>query len=84
MQVLPLVGWVIARRQRSAAQQRALVHAAAAAYTALVGILLSQALRGESVASPGAATVLCLGLATASIGVAVVSAMRRTPALEAL
>ena len=84
MQVLPLAGWVIARRQRSAVLQHALVRAAAAAYAALVGILLWQALRGESVASPGAATVLAFVLATVSIGVAVVSAMRRMPALEAL
>ena len=82
MQVLPLVGWAIARRRRPADRQRALVRAAAATYAALVGILLWQALRGEPVASPGAATLVALAITTASLGVAVFHATRRGPPLE--
>lgn len=68
MQVLPLVGWAIARRRRPADRQIALVRAAAAAYAALVGILLWQALRGEPVASPGPATLVALAITAACIG----------------
>ena len=77
MQVLPLVGWAIGRRKRPADQQSALVNAAATAYGAAVVILLWQALRGEPVASPGAPTLLALGITAASLAVVVVCATRR-------
>ena len=76
MQVLPLVGWGIARRRASAKRQIALVRAAAAAYAALVGILLWQALRGEPVASPGTATLVVLAITASCVGVAVFHATR--------
>jgi len=82
MQVLPLVGWAIARRRWPADRQVALVRAAAAAYAALVGILLWQALRGEPVASPGAATLVALAITAAGIGVAVFQATRSGQPLE--
>jgi hypothetical protein len=84
MQVLPLVGWAIARRRRPAERQIALVRVAAAAYAALVGILLWQALRGEPVASPGTATLLALAITAAGVGAAVFQATRRGQPLEGI
>ena len=76
MQVLPLLGWTIARRRYVKARQVALVRAAAGGYAALVGILLWQALRGEAVSSPGAATLLALGIAIVGVVVALLPADR--------
>jgi hypothetical protein len=82
MQVLPLLGWAIARRRYVRARQVALVRAAAGGYAALVGILLWQALRGEPVSSPGAATLLALGVAMVALAVALLPADRSGSALE--
>ena len=76
MQVLPLLGWAIARRRRPAGRQIALVRGAASAYASLVGVLLWQALRAEPVASPGAATLGALAVLAGGIGVLVFQACR--------
>jgi hypothetical protein len=61
MQALALAAVVIRRRSRRAAAP-ALVRVAAVSYTALFAILLWQALGGESLVAPSAATIVVVGL----------------------
>jgi hypothetical protein len=72
MQVLPLVSIVLARSRRISSDDRArLVRVAGASYGALAAILLWQALRGQSIVAPDAATLVALGAwALATIAVA--------------
>ena len=61
LQLLPLLGWWLSRRRRLRAGHRlALVWTAGAGYLGFVLILFWQALRGEPVVAPGAATVAAL------------------------
>ena len=64
LQVLTLVGWVIGLRASRLGGRRAaaLVWSAAAIYLGLVGVLTWQALRGQSVVSPDAQTLVAFGL----------------------
>jgi hypothetical protein len=57
LQVLPLVVLVLRRRRTSEIRRVRLTFVAAASYIALFAILLSQALRGQSVIAPDAATM---------------------------
>lgn len=59
LQALPLVV-ILGRRRLSASALVSTVFAAATLYTALFALLLSQALRGESIAQPGATTITLL------------------------
>jgi hypothetical protein len=64
MQVLPLVGWLLARRRfrhLSQGHRVALVWTAAFTHLGLMLLLTWQALRGQSVAAPDAATLEALG-----------------------
>jgi len=79
MQALALVAVAIRRRSRAAA---ALVRAAAVSYAALFAILLWQALGGESIVAPSAATMGVLGAWAAMTAVAAWAAGRRMPALN--
>jgi hypothetical protein len=89
MQVLPIVAVVLARRRRIAEIVRTrLVVTAAASYAGLFGILLTQALRGQSVMAPDALTVTTLtvwALATVAAAMAAFagdSHVRRTVVLN--
>jgi hypothetical protein len=62
LQVLPMVALVLARRRVSDRLRVRLTVTAAGSYAALFGILLSQALRGQSVLAPDALTIVLLGL----------------------
>ena len=57
MQVIPLVGWWLARRGASQRRRLALVRVAAASYAGLVAIALVQALRAQPVTRPDAWTL---------------------------
>jgi len=60
LQVLPLLAFALRRTRIARSQQARLVMTAAGSYTGLVGILLWQALRGQSLVAPDAATVAAL------------------------
>jgi len=60
VQVLALVAFAVSRRGTTASSVR-LVQSAAVSYALLFGILLTQALRGESIVSPDPTTLLALG-----------------------
>jgi hypothetical protein len=89
MQLLPAVGWLVSRRaaRRGAARlgrghRVALVWTAAGGYLGLVLLLAWQALRGQSVVAPDAATLTALaGLAAATglAALAVLAHARRRP-----
>jgi hypothetical protein len=77
LQLLPLLAWLVHRRARrlGGGRQVGLVHVAGGVYLGVVVLLVWQALRGEPVTGPGAATltaagVLLLGL-LAGVGIAV-------------
>jgi hypothetical protein len=61
MQAVPLLALFLAARRLSAAVRARLIVIAAFSYAALYVILLSQALRGEAIVAPGAATIGQLG-----------------------
>jgi hypothetical protein len=83
LQVLPFVGWLLARRPSLRARHRLLVvWTAGLSYLGLVLVLTWQALRGQSVVSPDAASLAAFGalltLAAASSAVLpLVSAIRK-------
>jgi hypothetical protein len=52
LQVLPLLAWGMARRRVPERAQRHLIFALAGSYLALFGLVLCQALRGQSIAKP--------------------------------
>jgi hypothetical protein len=56
LQIIPLLGWLISRRQGRNSVK--LVFAAAGSYLGLVAILAWQALRGQSILDPDGATLL--------------------------
>lgn len=79
IQAIPLFAWLFARRRSSA------VFIAAASYLALYGILVWQALRGESIVAPDAATLAALAIWLAATALALFAAVRpaQHPAAEA-
>jgi hypothetical protein len=81
LQLLPIVALVLARRKVSDLVRVRLTVIAATSYIALFGILLTQALRGQSVLAPDGLTLTLLGVwmvATAAAGA--VSGVRFQPA----
>jgi hypothetical protein len=58
IQVIAFLGWLIARRQGSVG----MVFTVAAGYLSAAGILLWQALRGQSIIEPDTATLVALGV----------------------
>lgn len=78
LQVLPLVGWLVARRGKRLGERRAvgLVRVAGAAYLGLVGLLTWQALRGQSLVAPDALTLGTLGGLVALTGAAALMVLR--------
>jgi hypothetical protein len=60
LQVLPIAALVLGRRRLDEVTRVRLTFTAAGSYTALFGILLSQALRGQSVLAPDSTTLLLL------------------------
>jgi hypothetical protein len=58
LQILPFLGWLLSRYRSSTR----LLFAAAAAYLAFIGILTWQALRGQSVVEPDAATLAAFAI----------------------
>jgi hypothetical protein len=68
LQVLPFIGWLLARRSSLAARQRLLlVWTSGVAYLGLVVILTWQALRGQSVIAPDAATLAAFAVLLGSV-----------------
>lgn len=79
MQALPIVAVVLARRRVTDAARVRLVLTASASYTGLFAVLLTQALRGQSIVAPDALTIAALsvwGLGTAAAVVAAVAGDR--------
>ncbi|HEY0581693.1 MAG TPA: hypothetical protein VGE94_05880, partial [Chloroflexota bacterium] len=69
LQVLPLLGWLLARRTSLPTRHRlGLVWVAGLSYLGLVVILTWQALRGQSVIAPDALTLLALASLVAAAG----------------
>jgi hypothetical protein len=81
LQVLPLLGWALARsRRRSDAERARLLHVAGASYAGLTAVLFWQALRGQPVLEPDALTWAALGLwAALTTGAAVAVTRRGVP-----
>jgi hypothetical protein len=73
LQIIPFLGWLVLRRRRTeaAAKQIGFAFAIAGSYLALVAILTVQALRGQSVIDPDAATLTALGLWLGASAVAI-------------
>src|SRR6266851_4778441 len=68
LQVLPFIGWLLARRPSLGARQRLLlVWTSGLAYLGLVVILTWQALRGQSVIAPDAATLAAFAVLLGSV-----------------
>ena len=81
VQVIPLVAFLLARRRLDAARQVRLVLAATISYAALFAILLWQALRGQPLIAPDAATVIALAAwVAATLGAVVV--LGRRPVMD--
>jgi hypothetical protein len=77
LQVLPIVALMLARRRVDIAARIRLVKVAAASYAALFAIVLTQALRGQSLVDPDLATLLLLatwGILTAAASADAVAA----------
>ncbi len=85
LQVMPVVGWLLARRRfdwLSTGGRLALVWTAGLTYLGLVLILTWQALRGQSIVAPDATTLTALGVLVAGAATAVVGVLvfaRRAP-----
>ncbi len=86
LQVMPLVGWYLTRRAPAwlgRAHRLLLVGTAALAHLGVVLLLMWQALRGQSVVAPDAATLAAFGglagSAALAIGATLLHARRRTP-----
>ena len=79
VQILPLFALLVGRRIASARRRQRAVLVAAASYAMLFGLLLAQALGGESVIAPGAATLAALAawLTATVAGLALVLATGR-------
>jgi len=77
VQVLALVAFVATRRRTGASGVR-LVQFAAVSYALLFGILLAQALRGESIVSPSGPTLVALSMwaALTTVGFRMISTRR--------
>ncbi len=59
LQIVPFLGWLIGCRRRwTVSQQVALVFIASASYLSLIGLLIWQALRGQSLVAPDNVTLL--------------------------
>ena len=82
LQVLPLLEWWLARRRAPASvrTQRNLIFAAAASYLALFGLVLWQALRGQSIAQPDGLTLesFAVWLVGTAVAVAVIGSKQST------
>jgi hypothetical protein len=86
LQALPLLAVVLARRRLGHVVRVRLMMTAAASYVALFGILLSQALRGQSLLAPDALSISLVGVWAIGTAAAMGIAVRRpkltqTPAL---
>ncbi len=77
LQALPLFALVLAQRRLSDAVRVRVTTIAAVSYIALFGILLSQALRGQSVLASDALSLALLGAWTAGTAAALAIAARR-------
>ena len=85
LQVLPIVALMLTRRKVDAAARVRVVWVAATSYTALFGILLTQALQGQSLVAPDATTMMLLALwvvlTSASVAYAIAVRPNRSRAL---
>lgn len=81
LQVIPIVALLLARRRVSNVVRVRLTLTAAASYAALFAILLSQALRGQSLLSADGLTHALLGLWVLTTAAAVATVLRIQPVL---
>ena len=85
LQALPIAAFVLARRRLTETTRVRLTQIAAASYIGLFGILLAQALRGQSVLGPDLVTLTMLGVwAAATIAAARASLSYRTQEVSLL
>ena len=75
LQILPFVALVLGRLRTRELVRTRLTVVAASSYLALFGILLSQALRGQSVLAPDAVTMTLFGIWASATAVAVAASM---------
>jgi hypothetical protein len=81
MQVLPLIGWALTRRRfigLRSGHRTALVLISGVSYLGLVGLLTWQALRGESIIAPSAATLQALAVLLAATALAAIGTVAHT------
>lgn len=78
LQILPLTGWLVARRRSRLGERRgaALVRVAGVAYLGLIGLLTWQALRGQSLVAPDGLTLAALAGLVALAGAAALVVLR--------
>jgi hypothetical protein len=79
MQVLPVIALGLTRRRVPDAVRVRLTMVAAASYAGLFGILLSQALRGQSVLAPDAVTLALVGVWAVGTVAPAIAALVRVP-----
>jgi hypothetical protein len=85
LQALPLLALVLARRRVHERARVRLVQVAAASYGALYAILLTQALRAQSVAAPDATTIALVGgWLVATVAAAAYAGAGNRPGVESL
>lgn len=77
VQTLPMVALLLGRRRMSGVMRVRLIGVAASSYAALFGILLAQALRGQSIVVPDAFTVTLLAVWALVTAAAAAAATRR-------
>ncbi|HJU42666.1 MAG TPA: hypothetical protein VJ691_07610 [Vicinamibacterales bacterium] len=77
LQALPIVAVLIRRRKMAEAAPVRLIKIAGASYAGVFAILLTQALRGQSVLSPDVTTLMLFALLALATGVAVTIAARQ-------
>ena len=83
LQLIPLVGWWLSRRRRLREGERlALVWTAGLGYLGFVLVLFWQALRGEPIVAPGAATVAALTAVAAAVTASVAVVLLRARATK--
>jgi hypothetical protein len=83
MQILPLIAVLLRRRRLPDAPRVRIAIVAAASYAALFGVLLFQALRGQSVVAADPGTLVLLGVWTAGAAGALLASVRASQPVPA-
>jgi hypothetical protein len=78
LQILPFFGWLVSRNRKSTH----LIFAVATSYLAFIGILVWQALRGQSIVEPDAGTLIAFAIWAAATGIVTIWSVRKSEAYD--